>query len=190
LKNQARRHPHRRTESPWLLHLVGLVGCVGLPAFATAIAPVGVTHLEREGTNVRATITWNVFFVIPYHRATVENVTAIDDRFHAGELSEIPGNTADETRRQVRSEDEAFLVIHGPSGDGEVPVSPVSIRRVLEKARDFLNDENAKQLRLITVANYKFGVLAGGILSLLTVLYVLGVIFSLGRFVWRVVRGG
>jgi hypothetical protein len=54
---------------------------------------------------------------------------------------------------------------------------------------DFLNDEQATHLRLITVANYKFGVLAGGILSSLTVLYVLGVVISLGRFAWQIIRG-
>jgi len=170
------------------MHLVGLVGCIGLPAFATAIAPVGVTHLVRDGANVRASIAWNVFFVIPYHRAAVENVTAIDDRFHAGELTQMPGNSADEARRNVRSEDEAFLVIHGEPADREVPVSPASIRRVVEKAREFLKDEQATHLRLITVANYKFGILAGGFLSLLTVLYVVGVAISLGRFMWRIIR--
>jgi len=183
------RKTSRRSESPWLMHLVGLVGCVGLPAFVTAIAPVGVTHLERVGANIRASIAWNVFFVIPYHRATVENVTAVDHRFHAGELTQMPGNTADNASRNVRSDDEAFLVIHGESGTREVPVSPASIRRVLEKARDFLNDEQATHLRLITVANYKFGVLAGGVLSLLTGLYVLGVIMSLGHFAWQIIRG-
>ena len=100
----------------------------------------------------------------------------------------MPGNSADEARRNVRSEDEAFLVIHGEPADREVPVSPASIRRVVEKAREFLKDEQATHLRLITVANYKFGILAGGFLSLLTVLYVVGVAISLGRFMWRIIR--
>jgi hypothetical protein len=142
--------------------------------------------LERRDTGVHASITWNVFFVIPYHRAEVTDVTAVDDRFHGGELSQVPGNTGEEASR-VRSEDEAFLVVHGPSGDREVPVSPVSIRQVVKRARDFLNDDQAKDLRLVTVANYKFGILAGGVLSLLTLLYLLGVVISLGRFAWRVI---
>src|SRR5262245_28703091 len=103
----------------------------------TAAAPVGVTHLERRDGNVQGRIAWNVFFVIPYHRAEVEKVTAIDDRFHRGEVGEMPGNTREENRRGVKSDDEAFLVIHGDSGDREVPVSPASIKRVVEKAHKF-----------------------------------------------------
>lgn len=173
-----------RQDSNRFAYVLGFVGCVLFPAFVTAIAPVSVTHFERQGQEIVARAKVNLLFVIPYHRVWIDGVTAVDDRFHEGELS-LDRFAGESTTHQVRSEDEAFLVIHGRNGQAEVSVSPANIRSVLEKARTFLATPTERELRLVTVANWKFGVLAGGLLSLLTVLYLIGVLISL----WRVITG-
>jgi hypothetical protein len=48
----------------------------------------------------------------------------------------------------------------------------VNIERVTERVGAFLDDPSQPSLRMTVVANWKFGVIAGGVLSLLTVFYV------------------
>lgn len=174
-----------REQPRTLSYVVGFIALVLLPAFITAIAPVSVTRFERRGSDVSADVKTNVFFVIPYRHVQIEAVTAVDDRFHAGELVENTGFSRSDSRHTTRSEDEAFLVIHGRDKQAEVSVSPANIRGVMEKARTFLASPNERELRLITVANWKFGVFAGGFLSLFTALYVFGLLLGL----WRLITG-
>jgi hypothetical protein len=177
-------HRRFRKGSNRFAYIVGFVFCVLFPAFVTGIAPVSVTRFERQGQEIVARSSANLLFVIPYRRVQVDGVTAVDDRFHEGELS-VDHSAGDSIPRQVRSEDEAFFVIHGRNGQAEVSVSPASIGSVMEKARAFLATPTERELRLVTVANWKFGVIAGGFLSLFTVLYLVGVVISL----WRLITG-
>ena len=58
----------------------------------------------------------------------------------------------------------------------------------MKEAESFLKDSNAVELKRFVVANWKFGVIAGGALSLLTVIYVVAVVAS--GIMWVLVKMG
>lgn len=76
-----------------------------------------------------------------------------------------------------------MLILHGNEASFEVPVSPASIDGVRERCVAFLNNPQAVSERLFVVANWKFGILIGGAMSLLTVLYFTGCAWQAVRFV-------
>lgn len=156
--------------------LLALGVCVGVPALVTAIAPVSWVTLERQEGRVTAVAQTCLLFVVPFKTATVDPVTGFGDRFAAGTVTRERRPGPD---RETKSEDEGFLVIQGPGQSAEVPVSPVSLDGVLDKANGFLEDPQAAELKLFVVANWKFSVIGGGLSSLLTVLYVVGVTVGL-----------
>lgn len=162
--------------------VLGFFVCVLLPAFVSGIAPVSVVHFTRQNERVTAELSTRVFYAIPYRRVTVEDVVAVDDRFHQGELV----RDRHDRNREHRSESESFLVVHGRSaGEGEeVSVSPVNIRDVVAKAEAFLKQPGQAELKLTVVANWKFGVIAPLLLSPLVILYVVGMLLA----VWRAAR--
>ena len=170
----------RGAGSGLFVQVLGFVVCIGVPAFITAIAPVCVTHFHREGDRVTARTAWNVFYVIPYRVATVDPVTGVADRFHGGSYSRNKSND----RHRTKSEDESFLVIHGPDQEAEAYVSPVNLKSTLAQAQSFLTDPQQTSLRLVTVANWKFSVIFSIPFVLLTLLYLLGIILS----IWRGLR--
>lgn len=161
--------------------------CVGLPAVFTAAAPLTVTHLTREGSTLTAHVSKRVLFLIPFQRVTLRDVTSVGDRFVAGSTSTVRNPTGG--ARTTRTEDSAFLTIESATGSAKVEVSPVNIEAVLEKAGAFVDDPSKTSLRFVTVANWKFGVIAGGVLSLLTVFYLYLQIGSLVRWLGRLGRG-
>jgi hypothetical protein len=144
----------------WLFgHLILFIFCIALPAFFTAIAPVCVTTFTRSGESIRAEVSKRLLFVIPYRHLVVADVISVNDLFHAGTTTQTSARrpSSASSSGAVSSEDEAFLVIQGDAGSAKVEVSPANIRSVLEKTRTFLDDPNQPRLRLITVANWKFG---------------------------------
>ena len=167
--------------------VVGFVVFVIVPALVTAIAPIAVTHFERQGEVVAVRTSRNLLFVIPYKRAEIQRVTEVNERLQSGRVSETRSST-DGRKNKTRSEDEAFLVILGSNGKTEVPVSPVNLRKTVDQAKGFLADPKATRLRLITVANWKFSVVAGGIASLLTLLFVVGWVLQTLKFIWMQMR--
>ncbi len=169
-------------------HLVALLFCVGLPAFVTAIAPVSWVRFQRHGETVSANVQVCLFFVVPYRNMAVAPVIGVDDRFVEGKLE--PRDAGKSSAQRHRSEDEGFLVIHGEGQSVEAPVSPVNLPRVVQRAQEFLSNSQASDLRMIVVANWKFSVIAGGLLSLLTVLYGAGLILLLFRGIQSLVRFG
>lgn len=165
---------------------IGFVACVIFPGFVTAIAPVSWIRFERAGDFVSATTQTCVFFVIPYKTQHVSPVIGIGDHFIAGTLSSRrPGQSE---RDRTRSEDEAFLEIHGEETSAEISVSPVNIKSVVERSESFLKDPSAKELRLTVIANWKFGLFAGGFVSLLTLLYVAGLVGLLFQSLWKLAK--
>lgn len=167
--------------------LLALGVCVGVPALVTAIAPVSWVTLERQEGRVTAVAQTCLLFVVPFKTATVDPVTGFGDRHVAGTVTRKRRPGPD---RETKSEDEGFLVIEGPGQSAEVSVSPVSLDGVLDKANGFLEDSQAAELRLFVVANWKFSVIGGGLSSLLTVLYVVGVTLGLlMKFVGLIRRG-
>ena len=164
-------------------HCLGFLFCVLFPAFVTAIAPVSWMQFQRQDETVTADVRICTLFVVPYQIRTIDPVVGIGDQFIAGKETPRRGNQGG-----GRTEDEAYLLIHGTDQPLRVPVSPVNIRSVTERAQAFLTDSQAPELRMTVVANWKFSVFAGGLVSLLTVLYVVGVGLSIVQGVWRLIR--
>lgn len=155
-------------------HTIGFVFCVAFPGFVTAIAPVSWVTFQRHGDQVSAQTHICMFFVVPYRSRVVDPVVGIDDRFVAGTVDRSRSNP-----QRHRSEDEGFLVIHGKEQTVEVPVTPFNVKSVTKRAQDFLADSQATELKMTFVANWKFSVIAGGLVSLLTVLYAIGIVWSI-----------
>lgn len=159
--------------------------CVGFPALVTAIAPISWVRFERRDGKVSATVHTCLLFVIPYKNQTVVTVTGIGDRFVAGTVTRERRCGGDRT---TKSEDEGFLVIRGNDHDAEVPVTPFNLKSVIERSEAFLHDDNATELKLFVVANWKFSVITGGLISLLTVLYIAGLTYGVLRAAVRTIR--
>jgi hypothetical protein len=158
----------------WLFgHVIAFVFCVGFPALVTAIAPVSWVRFEKVGDHVRANAKTCTLFFIPYRNNTIDPVIGIGDRFIAGKVERRRSNES-----RTRSEDEAFLVIHGEQVSVEVPVTPFNIKSVTERSKTFIEAPTDQPLKMFVVANWKFSMIAGGLISLLTVLYVVGVVLS------------
>jgi hypothetical protein len=177
--NRAPRRKQRWRD--WLFgQALAFLFCVLFPAFVTAVAPISTVSFVRENAVVSAVANTKLLFLIPYRIQRVNEVIGIDDRFTAGKVERRPG------KNSTRSEDQAFLVIHGEDATAEVPVTPFNIDSVSERATAFLNDAEAKSLSMTVVANWKFSVIAGGLISLLTVLYVVGLAWGLVRGLMRI----
>lgn len=165
-------------------HAIAFLGCVLFPGFVTAVAPVSWVRFERNGEQVAAKAQICAFFVVPYRTTLIDPVVGVGDKFIAGHVTPDHHHS----HQGVRSEDEAFLVIHGKEDSINVPVSPVNIQNVTRQAHEFLEDPNSTELKMTVVANWKFSVIAGGVVSLLTVLYVVGVGLSILAVPWRILR--
>jgi len=163
--------------------LLALAVFVGFPAFLTAVAPVSWVLFERDDGQVAATAKTCLLFLVPYKTTRAHAVTHIGDRFVAGTVSRERRNGRSQ---ETRSEDQGFLVIQGNGAPAEVAVSPHDIESVIRRAEEFLHDPQAKELKLFVVANWKFSVIAGGLASLLTLLYVailaFGILLKLVHF--------
>lgn len=148
--------------------LVALFFFVGFPALTTWGAPVSWLHFERHGDGVSATAKTCLFFILPYRTQVVDPVLGIGDRTVAGTVrrERRPGRD-----KVVQAEDKGYLVIQGDKQSAEVLVTPFNLKDVEQRCNDFLEDPTAAELKLFVVANWKFSVVMGGLLSLLTVIY-------------------
>lgn len=165
-------------------HAIAFFFCVIFPGLVTAIAPVSWVSFQKQSDKVIANAKVCTLFFIPYQNKTIDPVVGVGDQFISGTYSRRKGN-----RDSVKSEDQAFLMIHG-EGDSQakVPVSPVNIKSVTERAEAFLKDPQSTKLNLFVVANWKFSIFAGGAISLLTLLYAVGVTLSIFQGIWKAIR--
>jgi len=170
-------------------YFIGLIVCVGLPGFITAIAPVSWIRLERQDGEVMATAKTCVWFFFPYRTVVVRPLVGIDDRHIAGTPLDRDafGERYRSLNNRTKSEDEAMLILHGIDDSVEIPVSPASIDSARERCLAFLEDPQASSEQLFVVANWKFGILIGGLMSLLTILYLVGCVWQTLRFMKRIV---
>lgn len=157
--------------------------CVIVPGLVTAIAPVSWLRFQRQGDHVTARADTCFFFIIPFRRQSVDSVTGVDQRTQDGSVSRY--RRSGKTDRYVQAESEGFLSIQGPQDEAVVSVTPADIDAMASQIEGFLKDGQASDLRLFAVANWKFSILAGGLASSLTVLYVGGLLFGLGQFLLR-----
>jgi hypothetical protein len=192
---QSDRDSVQKPRGPWwarlgsfVLHqLLALAIFVGFPALVTAIAPVSWIKFERQEGQVSATAQTCLLFFVPYKTIHLDPVTGIGDRFVAGTTTRERRTGRD---RVTKSEDEGFLVIHSSDQSAEISVTPFNIKSVTERSQGFLDDPQAKELKLFVVANWKFSVIAGGLVSLLTVLYVVVLVGGLAGKLLGLLRPG
>lgn len=152
-----------------LLQLLAFGFLVGFPAGWTAAAPVSWIKYERRDGQVSASVKTCLLFVIPYRVKSISPVSGFDDRFVGGTTSY---DSKRPHRQSVKSEDQGFLTIQSSDQQIEVPVTPHDIDSVMKQSQAFLTDPQATELELFVVANWKFSVIGGGLVSLLAVLYV------------------
>ena len=189
------RFQRRPTQRGWLSRVVGFVVTqlfvllvfVGVPALVTAIAPVAWVSFERREGDVSATAQVCLLFFVPYQTMHVSPVTRVSDRVHAGSVRYDRSRKVND--REVKAEDSGFLVIHGPDQSAEVPLTPFNLKSVVEQVNTFLQDPQATELKLFVVANWKFSILGGGLASLLTILYVGAVAFSVIVYSVHLIQG-
>jgi len=157
-------------------HGLILLFCVGFPGFVTWIAPVTWMTFRRQDGRVEMKARVCLFFLLPFRQEEVAEVTGVDEQTIAGTREKWNIGTADDQKNYVTSESEGFLVVHGREQEARIAVSPASLSDIKSKVRDFLNDPAGANLQIFTVANWKIGVVLGGILCLFTVLYVVGLL--------------
>lgn len=172
LPNETSSMPARSSFGAMLFgHIVLFLFCVGLPAIFTAAAPLTSIQLTRESDGLHARVSKRLLFVVPFSRSRLHHVEAIDDQTVAGTRNPQRSSNS-ETSRSTQTESSGYLTIRGESGQAKIEVSPASIGQVRAKLDAFLADETRTRLHLLTIANWKFGVLLGGLLSLLTLFYI------------------
>ncbi len=168
----------------WMLlqYLIVFLICVVFPGGVTLMAPATWINFERIGDRVSCTSRTCVFFIIPFKIQHVDQVTEVGHRERAGRTEQKRefGRT---TKNKVHVDGEGFLQIHGVGDQiAEVSVSPASLESVVGKSNHFLTSTEEKSTTIFAIANWKFGGLMGGILTLFTLLYVVG--YTLGAFKW------
>ncbi|MEQ1840659.1 MAG: hypothetical protein ABL994_09625 [Verrucomicrobiales bacterium] len=176
------RQPPGRV-SRLISQFVGVLLLIGILVIATGVAPVSWITFERIDGKVRARTQSCVFFIVPYHTTRIEPVTRIDTRTRSG--SDNRERRTGRTDRYVKADDVGYLKIEGPSQSAEVPVAPSSLKSIEEKARGFLDDTRAVEIKLFVVANWTLSLVFSG---LATVLY--GIIagcfaFAAARWILR-----
>lgn len=152
----------------------------------TAIAPVSYIQFEKQGDGVSFTARQCLLFCIPYKIHSIPRVKSIGNKVIASREK-----TAEERRRFKSGpgtiEGEASLIVTGEDDRSTaVPVSPVSIKSVSERAQAFVLEPTEQPLSMFVVANWKFSLIFGGLASLLTVLYVFGIVATIIQGLYRV----
>jgi hypothetical protein len=165
-----------------LQHVIVFLICVAFPGGVTLMAPTTWLTFERSDEGVRCTTRTCAFFVVPFKIQRVDQVTEIGYREKAGR-TERKREFGKTTSTVVNVDGEGFLQIYGAVDQlVEVSVSPASLESVVGKSKDFLNSTKKGSTTLFAIANWKFGGLMGGTLTLFTVLYVVG--YTLGFLKW------
>lgn len=171
-----------------LQHLIVFLICIVFPGLTTAVAPATWLTFERTTERLTCTARTCVYFIVPYKVQRVDQVVSIDHREREGEYHRVRKHGRD-TNESVYSDGEGFLQILGENGQkAEVSVSPASLDSVLDKTTAILNTNTPGTRRLFVIANWKFGGLMGGVLTMFTALYVVGYSLELVRRVLKLLR--
>jgi hypothetical protein len=163
-------------------HVVLFIACVVFPALVTWIAPVSWISLTRKGERIEARVKVCLFFLVPFRTHELADVTGVEDHVRAGARQKFGAGNADDQRRDITSESEGLLYLHGPTEETVVvQVSPASLDKTAREIRELISDqERARpELRFFSAANWKVSVIVGGIMCLFTLLYLFVVISAL-----------
>lgn len=171
-----------------LQYLLVFLLCFVFPAAVTMMAPATWLTFKRSGEVVSCKTRTCVFFVVPYKTQVVDQVTGIRARERAGR-TESQREFGKSTSKNVHVEGEGFLQIYGV-GDtkAEVSVSPASLKNVEHKSNDFLNSNEQGSKTIFAIANWKFGGLMGGALSMLTLICAVGYTLAIMNFFLRSIK--
>ena len=170
---------HSKFGEMLLQHVIVFLICVVFPGLVTLTVPSSWLTFERSGDIVSCTTRTCVFFVVPFKVQRVDQVTGIEHRERAGQTRRQREHGR-ETNKYVEVDGEGFLQILGANDQkAEVSVSPASLEAVVAKANEFLSSTKQETTTIFVIANWKFGALMGGVLTLFTVLYVVGYTLSL-----------
>ncbi len=166
----------------FLQHLIVFLICGVFPGGVTLMAPATWLSFQRNDEGVSCKTRTCMFFIVPFKVQHVDQVTAILHRERAGK-TERQREFGRATNKTVEVDGEGFLQIHGPDNQLiEVSVSPASLESVVAKSNEFLTSTRDRSKTIFAIANWKFGGLMGGVLTMFTVLYVVG--YTLGFFKW------
>ncbi len=152
------------------------------------MAPTSWITFTRNDQTVSCTTRTCAYFIVPFRVQKVDQVIKIGHRKRAGktERQRSLGRTTDKT---VHVDGEGFLQIYGPGEQVvEVSVSPVSLDNVVKKSNDFLQAADSQSTTIFAIANWKFGGIMGGVLSMFTLLYVVGYSLEILTWIWKMVR--
>jgi len=162
---------------------VGVLLLVGILVIATGVAPVSWIILERIDGEVRARTQSCVFFVVPYRTIRIEPVTGIETRTRSGSVTRE--RRSGRPDRYVTADDVGYLKIEGPTRSAEVPVAPSSLDSIEEKARGFLADTQAVELKLFVVANWTLSLVFSGLATVFYGIIAGCFVFATARWIAR-----
>lgn len=162
-----------------LRHVLGILFCIGVPVLITTMVPVSRLNLERNGETVTATARTCLLFWIPFKTVTVSPFSDLEWDHKTGEMSRYrrTGRRDD----YVKAEDTGYLTLKGPNHSATIEVSPHDLDSAIGKIDAFMNNPAETRLSLFLPANWKFGIIGGGLMSLFIPLY-------LGSFLVAAVR--
>ncbi len=147
--------------------------------------PATWISLERSGADVHCTTRTCVYFVVPFKTQRVEKVTEIKQHEKAGENKQQmkQGRT---TGSYVHVDGQGFVEILGKEQQkAEVSVTPASLEKVVAKLNHFLEANEGKTTTIFAIANWKFGGIMGGVLTMFTLLFVVGYSASFVKLLFR-----
>ena len=176
-------HGNRPTLGGILLqHVIVFLICVVFPGAVTLMLPTTWLTYQRSEEVVRCTARTCMFFVVPFKTQHVDHVIKTGQRELAG-TTRRQREYGRETDKLVHTDGQGFLQIHGADDQLiEVSVSPASLKNVADKSHEFLTSTKESSMTIFAVANWKFGVLMGGVRTSFTVLYDVG--DTLGFLKW------
>lgn len=167
-----------------LEHIIAFLFFIVFPGFVTLLAPASWLSIECKQEKVSFTAKTCIFFVIPFKTQHIDEVSNISEFERPSGTRKINKVGKDKV---VHVDGEGFLRVHGVGDQyAEVSVSPASLNGVVSKCQDILNNKKDVKTTFFTIANWKFGFLMGGILTLFTVLYVVGYSYGAIKLVFTV----
>jgi hypothetical protein len=165
-----------------LQHGIVFLICVVFPGLVTWMVPATWITFNRNEAGVRCKTHTCVYFVIPFQIQQVDQVTGISQRERSGR-SEKQRRFGRTTNKTVEVQGEGFLLVQGVGDQAlEVSVSPASLASVVGKSNQFLASNQPSSTTIFAIANWKFGGIMGGVLTLFTLLYAVG--YTLGFLKW------
>lgn len=145
---------------------------LGFAALVTLAAPTYILSLSRQDNRVDARIQQQLLWVIPVRVQTLTGLKGTATETEEPASAESLRRPGEGPSVNHQAEIVGHLILKGNGGDIRAMVSPEQHQEIIRAINDFLADKEPA-LRLWLVANWKFAVLAPGIVTLPGVLLLL-----------------